>query len=80
MDYEKCYRKKPLDIKYLRRFGEIGIIANRKKLKAKSEDRGTKCYFVGYADDHTPDTYRMFNPNTGKIVLSRDVRWLDTFI
>ena len=77
--YEKFYRKKPLDIKYLRRFGEIGILANRKKLKAKSEDRGTKCYFVGYADDHTPDTYRMYNPNTGKIVLSRDIRWLDTF-
>src|SRR5210317_14677 len=77
--YEKFYKKKSLDIKYLKRFGEIGVIANRKSIKTKTEDRGSKCYFVGYADDHTPDTYRMFNPNTNKIILSRDIRWIDTF-
>ena len=77
--YEKFYKKKPLEVIYLRRFGEVGILANRKKIKAKDDDRGTKCIFVGYADDHTPDTYRMFNPKTKKILLSRDIRWMDTF-
>jgi hypothetical protein len=32
---------------------------------------------VGYADDHSPDTYRMFNPDTNKVIPSRDVRWAD---
>jgi hypothetical protein len=32
---------------------------------------------VGYADDHSPDTYRMYNPDTKKVILSRDVRWAD---
>ena len=77
--YEKFYKKRPLEIKYLRRIGEVGVLCNRKKIKSKDEERGTKGIFVGYADDHTPDTYRMYNPITRKIVLSRDIRWLDTF-
>src|SRR5210317_1405024 len=77
--YERFYKRRPLGIEYLRRFGEIGVICNRIKLKAKDEDRGIKCIFVGYADDHTPDTYQMYNLNMKKIVLSRDICWLDTF-
>ena len=33
--------------------------------------------FVGYADDHTKDVYRFLNIHTRRIVLSRDVRWLN---
>ena len=33
--------------------------------------------FVGYADDHTKDVYRFLNIHTKKIILSRDVRWLN---
>ena len=33
--------------------------------------------FVGYADDHTKDVYRFLNIHTRRIILSRDVRWLD---
>jgi hypothetical protein len=30
---------------------------------------------VGYTDDHPADCYRMYNPITDRVVISRDVRW-----
>ena len=33
--------------------------------------------FVGYADDPTKDVYRFLNVHTRRIILSRDVRWLN---
>ena len=41
------------------------------------ESKGVVCIFVGYAEDHSGDTYRMMNVNTKKIIMSRDVRWLN---
>jgi hypothetical protein len=32
---------------------------------------------VGYSHNHAGDTYRMFNPQTKKILNSRDIRWAD---
>ena len=32
---------------------------------------------IGYADNHPEDTYRLYNPATGYVSLSRDVRWTD---
>ena len=34
--------------------------------------------FVGYADNHSGDVYRIFNENTGKILTTRDERFLKT--
>ena len=33
--------------------------------------------FVGYAEDHTKDVYRFLNIHTRRIILNRDVRWLN---
>ena len=33
--------------------------------------------FVGYADDHSRDVYRLLNIHTKRIIMSRDVRWLN---
>jgi hypothetical protein len=30
---------------------------------------------IGYADNHSPDVYRMYNPNTHTVILSRGVKW-----
>ena len=35
-----------------------------------------KCLWMGYADDHSAGTYRLYNPATRKIILSRDVTFL----
>ena len=70
------------DAKYtrsLRTFGEMAVIAihEDKKMRSKLDDRGKTCMFVGYADDHTKDVYRFLNIHTRRIILSRDVRWLN---
>ena len=70
------------DAKYtrsLRTFGEMAVVAihEGKKKRSKLDDRGKTCMFVGYADDHTKDVYRFLNIHTRRIILSRDVRWLN---
>ena len=70
------------DAKYtrsLRTFGEMAVIAiHEGKKRSKLDDRGKTCMFVGYADDHTKDVYWFLNIHTKRIILSRDVRWLNT--
>ena len=82
-------RTKPLytlfygeDAKYaqsLRIFGEMAVIAihEGKKMRSKLDDRGKTCMFVGYAENHAKDVYRFLNIHTKRIILSRDVRWLN---
>ena len=70
------------DAKYtrsLRTFGEMAVIAIHEgnKMRSKLDDRGKRGMFVGYAEDHTKDVYRFLNIHTRRIVLSRDVRWLN---
>ena len=48
-----------------------------KKMRSKLDDRGITCMFAGYADDHTKNVYRFLNIRTRRIILSRDVRWLN---
>ena len=48
-----------------------------KKMRSKLDDRGKTWMFVGYAEDHTKDVYRFLNIHTRRIILSRDVIWLN---
>ena len=57
-------------------FGEKVIVTNRKKLNSKLEPRGKQCIWVGYADLHSKDTHRIYNPKTRSLILSRDVTFL----
>ena len=63
----------------LRTFGEMAVIAihEGKKMRSKLDDRGKTCMFVGYADDDSKDVYRFLNIHTKRIIISRDVRWLN---
>ena len=66
---------------YLRSFGEVAEIATNdgKKMRSKLDTRGRTGIFVGYADDHAGNVYRFINIQTKKIILSRDVQWLNSF-
>ena len=33
--------------------------------------------FVGYADDHSRDVYKFLNIHTRRVIISRDLRWLN---
>ena len=70
------------DAKYtrsLRTFGEMAVIAihEGKKMRSKLDDRGKRCMFVGYAEDHSKDVYWFLKIHTRLIIISRDVRWLN---
>ena len=57
-------------------FGEACIVTDTTKIKAKLSDRGKVCMWMGYARDHKAGTYRLYNPTTRKIIMSRDVIFL----
>jgi Reverse transcriptase (RNA-dependent DNA polymerase) len=58
-----------------RTFGEIAILKIGKRL-TKLDDRGIVCTFVGYSDEHPTNTYRFVNLTTNKVMMCRDVFWL----
>lgn len=75
--YKKFYGEDAKYQDYLRTFGEIGIVTKNPggAIKAKLEDRGEKCIFLGYAANHAPNVYRMWNLRTAKVMITRDVKW-----
>ena len=79
--YTLLYNDEPKYKKYLRSFGEMAVIAisDGKKMRSKLDTRGRTGIFVGYADDHAGNVYRFINIQTKKIILSRDIQWLNSF-
>ena len=71
----KC--KLPGYAKYLKTFGEIVIVALKagNQIKAKLDNRGTVCMFVGYAKNHAGNVCRMLNTKTNAVIVTRDVTW-----
>jgi hypothetical protein len=58
----------------MRTFGEAGVVTRGEN--GKLGDRGIPMVFVGYAENHSHDCYRMWNPVSNKITESCDVIWL----
>ena len=74
--YQKFYGDKKrcfATMDNLKTFGEEVIVADRTKIKAKLRDRGKKCLWPGCAKNQSMDIYRIYNPKTRSIILSRDV-------
>ena len=42
-------------------------------------NKGAKMIFIGYNKEHPSDTYRFYNTKTHKVIVSRDITWLDRF-
>lgn len=62
-------------MKTLQIFGSTAYVKRLGLLK-KLEERNKKLYFVGYA----PNGYRLWNPQKKKIIIARDVKFLETNI
>ena len=79
--YKKFYNEDPAYEKHLRTFGEVGVVAlyPGESIKAKLDDRGIKCMFLGYAASHAGNVYRMWNLRTKQVIVTRDIKWLGTF-
>ena len=61
---------------HLVKWGRIGYVKDRGNLK-KLDAKSTKMVCMGYADNHAGDVYRMYNPDTGTIIATRDVTWAE---
>jgi hypothetical protein len=76
--YQAFHGTTPKYINSLRVFGEMGVIKNHDvKFQSKLKDKGTVVMFLGYAKDHSGDVYRFLKMGTKRVVLSRDVIWLN---
>jgi hypothetical protein len=61
---------------HLQTWGEADTVTVKVKATPKLADRGIQSMFVGYAKDHPGDTYHMWNPLTGRILVTLDIVWL----
>lgn len=68
--------KNPAFAKHLRTWGEAGTVKIKTKPTPKINDLGVQCIMVGYALDHPGDCYRMYDPVTKRVHVTRDVIWL----
>jgi len=75
--FEKFFKKEAPYARCLRTFGEMGIIKDYENIKGKLTDRGKVAMFLGYPKTSSTETFRFLNLNTIKIVLSRDVIWIN---
>ena len=75
--FENSYEEKPKIIGSFSEFGRIGYVAKRDKFKKQITDNTFKEIMVVYADNHTRDTYKLYNPETNRLIMTRDVKWAD---
>ncbi|GMI83498.1 hypothetical protein HRI_002019000 [Hibiscus trionum] len=64
--------KKP-GIGHLKIFECIAYAHIPEQIRKKLDDRGEKCIFIGY--DERSKAYRLYNPLTKKLIISRDVEF-----
>ena len=62
---------------HLRIWGEAGVVKLKQVGAPKLEDRGKICMMVGYATNHAGDCYHMYDDNTQRVHVTRDITWLD---
>ena len=77
--FEKSFGENLEYAKYLRTFGEMGVVTYRKGFRkgTKVDNKGRSCMLLGYAVDHSSGTYRFYDFETKRVIISRDVKWLE---
>ena len=76
--YELFFGTLPNWARYLRTFGEVGIVKSSNPIQNKLDNKGQPCIFVGYpGTNHAGNVYRFFTTDTHRIIHSRDVQWMN---
>jgi hypothetical protein len=75
--YKHWGNPNPTFHRHLRTWGEAGTVKLKDKRAVKIDDRGYTCMFVGYPDLHASDNYRMWDPRSKRVHITRDVIWLN---
>jgi hypothetical protein len=60
-----------------RQFGEVGIVKFTDRIKSKLKNRGTPVLYLHRADLHAPDVCRVLKLDTKKVLITRDIIWLN---
>ena len=75
--YEVFHKGQWPPMRYLQPFGMLGVVKTAKEHQSKLANRGTVMLNTGHAPDHAKDVCRMFNPDTKRFVVTRDIKWLN---
>jgi hypothetical protein len=76
--YVQFYKQEPPFLPN-KQFAELAIVADHKnrEIRGKLTDRGIPCLYLGLAENHSKDVYRLLNLNTHRVIMSRDVTWIN---
>ena len=75
--FEMFSGEKPKIIGSFSEFGRIGYVTKREKFKKQTKDKILKTIMVRYADNHTRDTYKLYNTKTKRVITKRGFKWAD---
>ena len=60
--FEIIYGENPRIIGSFSEFRHIAYVTNREKIKVNMKNKTYKAIMVGYTENHTRDTYKIYNP------------------
>ena len=69
------HEEKPKIIVLLSDFGRIAYITKIEKIKKHMTEKTHMTIMVGYTDNHTRDTHKMYNTKTKIVIMKSDVKW-----
>lgn len=72
---EEIWTNEKPNLEHLRVFGCKAMTHVPKQKRTKLDSKSTECFLLGYTDNSK--TYRLYNPETKKIVISRDVVFIE---
>jgi len=73
--FEAFGEKPPVKPKDLIPWGAKGWMTKRRKIKTKWTPNAVRITRLGYATDHSSDTYTVLKHDTNRVVESRDIKW-----
>jgi hypothetical protein len=60
--------------------GEKVVVKKAAIIQSKLKNKSIKIMFLGYAKDHVEDVFIFVNMETNRVILSRDVTWLNKIV
>ena len=67
--------EKPKIIDLLSEFGCITCLTKIENIKKHMKNKKYKAVMVGYIDNYTRDTYKLYNTDTKGFIMKRDIQW-----
>ena len=75
--YEHFFDTAPLYAPHLHVFGEAAVVHTKTVASKKMDNRGKLMMFVGNSPQHFGNVCRLFDADTTRVVVSRDVKFVD---